>query len=171
MRVMVTPSLELPWELEPSPGEVVVWEGRPSSRLRVAVTLWPLGLIVGGYIFFLGIFLQVASLRNDPFSRIGGYVVLAGLALLTPPFLAWVRAKGTRYVLTDMRAVVLQRSVLGKAKVRSFDAARLHDMRVRERGDGSGDLVFEGWLKWPVGFLAVQDVRQVESLVRMTLKK
>ena len=77
-------------------------------------------------------------------------------------------------MLTDRRALILEPRPLGGRRLRAFTPEVLKLMRCKERGDGSGDLVFDrrkDLAGWPqsVGFLGVDRVREVEGLVRRTL--
>ena len=92
---------------------------------------------------------------------------------------AWLRilARKTVYALTNRRVIVWQPSWFGRVTAQSFTASGLNQMFRMERPDGAGDLVFQV----PVtafransqperrGFVAIDNVREVEELVRKTL--
>jgi hypothetical protein len=87
-------------------------------------------------------------------------------------------ARKTVYALTDRRAIVFEPQLFRTVQVRSYTAAGLGAMSRVERGDGSGDLVFEEYTTRGSnntttttrrGFLAIANVHQVEGLIRKTL--
>jgi len=175
---------------ELSPDEKLAWVGRPRPSRMVAGSLpsFFFGLCFTGFALF---WLYAASGGFGPprgFRRGGGppiffYLfgipfVLAGLGMLASPFVAARNARKTCYALTDRRAIVWEGSLWNGVRVRSYRPEELRAMARNQRGDGSGDLVFEeihtpggrGRLQTiRRGFLAIEDVRNVEALVRSTL--
>lgn len=101
--------------------------------------------------------------------------VLVGVGFLISPW--WEREldRCTVYVLTDKRALVLRPSTFRRRPVaRSYPLA--HDLikEVREYGRGCGDIVMEQF--WahgghciPLGFLFVQNVRELEYVIHTHL--
>ena len=111
------------------------------------------------------------------FSLFGLIFLAVGLWLLAAPWwLARVAAR-TVYLLSDQRAVVMAGKLLGGVTVQSFDPARLTGITRNERADGTGDLVFEQFVQRrgtgvttvSRGFMAIDDVRDVETLIHRTL--
>lgn len=101
--------------------------------------------------------------------------VLVGVGFLISPW--WEREldRRTVYVLTDKRALVLRPSTFRRRPVaRSYPLA--HDLikEVREYGRGCGDIVMEqfrahGGQCIPLGFLFVQNVRELEYVIHTHL--
>ncbi len=107
--------------------------------------------------------------------------MMVGLALLSSPFWLWRKAKHTFYALTDRRAILWEAGWFGSVAVRNYrpdDLSRLF----RIEYPGGGDLVFEeqytfqtknerGEIATPKahGFIGIENVREVEDLLRSTL--
>jgi hypothetical protein len=177
---------------EIQPGESVVWTARPLPRLfrRQAIghvlfgIVW-LSLILGG---------AVAVFRFQPWHQpvewglivplvvVGGPFLFIGCLCLYSPFLINKRAKLTVYVLTDRRAMVFScGDAIGTVKMtlQSYGPDMLQYIETRERPDGSGDLILEPLPIMPGthviwtprhGFIAIEKVRQIETLVRKTFR-
>jgi hypothetical protein len=173
-------------------GEHLVWTGQPLPRrfmrssipivlfgipwtafsiFWMAMSLGPLFVAAGqgGFGMFFGCF----PLFGLPF-------VLIGLGMLSSPFWTYRKAKRTCYALTDQRAIVWASGWYSGTAVRSFKPSDLDKMSRIDYSDGSGDLIFEEFL--PVsrqsdvhsestkrGFIAIENVREIEELVRRTL--
>ncbi len=107
---------------------------------------------------------------------------LVGLILLFAPVRAWRRAGMTAYVLTDRRAITFEPIPRWKRpafRIENFDPDEMLGAYRTEGPDGSGDLIFFKSLaigqngqrhKFVRGFLGVDDVREVDRLVRASLK-
>jgi hypothetical protein len=107
--------------------------------------------------------------------------------MVLSPLWAVFRASATAYVVTDRRAVIFDRGFFA-TQVRSFGPMALDDITLRERGDGSGDLIFKresyyqpgywsgsgthryyspgGYRTQEIGFFGIPEVRHVERLLR-----
>jgi hypothetical protein len=172
-------------------GERLVWTGQPipSRVMRTYIPIALLGIPV--------IASAVLSTTRD--SGLGGAgggpwwfeafitsmrllfivaPVLIGLGLFSFPYWMYRRARRTCYALTDQRAIVWATGWRPGTEVRSFQAADLGELARRDFADGSGDVIFEktitrdseGSIKrkeW--GFHAIENVRDVEELIRRTL--
>jgi hypothetical protein len=116
------------------------------------------------------------------FPLMGIPFILVGLGMLSSPFWARRKAKRTCYALTDRRAVLFEAGAFKSVEVRSYHPAALTKMFRRENADGSGDLVFEEITQWrrtnrggritniqAHGFLGIDNVREIEELVRKAL--
>jgi hypothetical protein len=112
------------------------------------------------------------------FPLFGVPFVLIGFGMLSSPFWMYRRARRTYYALTDQRAIIWSVGLFGGTEVRSFQAADLGKMVRRDYADGSGDLIFEeavsrngdgGSHRPERGFLAIENVREVEALIQRTL--
>jgi hypothetical protein len=196
---LLPPELATRVESELSQGERLVWVGQPSPSLYRLRSI-PL-LIVG--IFFLGfsvLWLVLtagigligvgAAGQADPaaevgvgsffgcFSLVGLFPLAIGILLVTSPLWMGSMARKTVYAVTDRRAIIFEPQMFRTVQVRSYTAAGLGTMSRVERGDGSGDLVFEEYTTRGSnnntsttrrGFLAIPNVHQVEELIRKTL--
>ena len=110
------------------------------------------------------------------FLLIGGYMV-------TAPIWMPKRIRRIIYALTDRRALIFEPNWFGKNyTVRSYTRAGLGRMYRTDRGNDAGDLVFEEYYTTSTnsqgfsstnrnqrGFMAIDRVRDVEELVRLTL--
>jgi hypothetical protein len=193
------PELATRVESELAEGERLVWVGQPLPGLyrRRSIPLVFIG------IFFLGFSLLWLALTGgvalvaggaagqaDPAAGVGvggfmgcfalfGLLPLAmGIGMVTSPLWMGSMARKTVYALTDRRAIIFEPQLFRTVQVRSYTAAGLGAMSRVERGDGSGDLVFEEYTTRGSnnttsttrrGFLAIANVHQVEGLVRKTL--
>ena len=111
----------------------------------------------------------------DPLPLFGVPFVLAGFGMLSSPYWMMREAKKTAYVITDRRAIVLAGGPRGSTVIRSFEPDRLKDIRLVQKADGTGDLIFER--TWALddhgmqtsrtdhGFLAIADVRSIEQTI------
>ncbi|WP_337173964.1 hypothetical protein [Paludisphaera sp.] len=161
------PDPELDFLLQP--GETVVWSWREPCPRRRGMQL----ALCGAVFAVMGLVALRPDVPRDKQGRIvhwwkpvarawtafGGCGIVAGLIRS--------RARPVRYVLTGQRAIVVRPRFLRRTRNLSFGPER---MRVWEGSDGKGDVVFQDW-PFREGFLDIEDVRRVESLVRLTLKK
>lgn len=176
-------------------GEQLLWVGqpRPSRFARQAIPLVLFGIPWTAF-SILWSAMATWGLRGAGrnagapdfvsvfFPLFGLPFILIGLGMLSSPF--WYRrmAKRTFYALTDRRAILYEAGVFGGLEVRSYRPASLTKMVRRERADGSGDLVFEEQIqmrrtnnqgisvsKLTHGFLAIDNVREIEELLRKAL--
>jgi hypothetical protein len=130
---------ELRAELEP--GERPVWVGFPDrERLRrraLAQLLFP--IVWNGFVLLL----IGSSARHGGAVWLCAVPFLAmGFPLFGAPLDAWRAAATTFYVVTDRRAMVFEGDHLV-----SHARGAIRGVRVVERSDGSGDLVFEKSLR------------------------
>jgi len=174
------PRLRMLVENELQEGEKVVWLGQPIPR-RFALGAIPIVLFgipwTGFALFWMAgaAGFKIPDFKHgfDLFPLFGIPFVLIGFGMLSAPFWMMRAARRTVYVITDRRAIILAGGF--HTTVRSFDLARLGDLRRRQRPDGSGDLIFERSLTYDsdgdrrskdIGFLAIADVKGVEDLLR-----
>jgi hypothetical protein len=180
-------------------GEQLLWVGqpRPSRFARSAIPLVLFGIPWTAFALFWmagasGIwFAGFGGQKNRPpgvgvffgcFPLFGLPFVLIGLGMLSSPYWLQRKAKRTCYALTDRRAIVWEAGSFGSLEVRSYGPAELSKIRRTEYADGSGDLVFEdvitigpGSGRYPAttrqrhGFMGIDQVRQVEELLRKAL--
>jgi hypothetical protein len=165
---------ELGWEL--APGESLIWRGRPETRSGLLQRTLPTALS-GVLLICLSLFwIWVTSIEarkspTNPADLLVGLLVFAsGLSMFSLPFRIWLRARKSRYFLTNRRAIICEPTLLGGYRAQSYIAEDLALMRCDELGHGAGNLVFGnekaryGWV-FPYGFLAIEQVRDVELLV------
>tara|TARA_Y100000815_G_scaffold230767_1_gene220651 strand:+ start:45 stop:620 length:576 start_codon:yes stop_codon:yes gene_type:complete len=173
-------------ESELMPNESVLWESSPSRWGAARSQCYNIGKAIVGLGFCLG-FAAIAGLKVFEKPSAIDYLFLAVLALvllsaawpLFRPVVAFWRAGAVIYLVTTHRCIIIDPVLFGGVRVRSFWPLDLLDMWKTVRGSGHGDLVFRGWTEeykddkgWEhrrgeqVGFLGVEDVRAVESLIR-----
>src|SRR5262249_42546884 len=151
-------------DAELAPGERLVWVGQPLPglyRLR-SIPLVIVGVFFLGFtVLWFGITLGIgavgvgaAGAAGAPgawgvggllpsFSLSGLTPAVGGVLLVTSPLWMGSVARKTVYALTDKRAILWEPSLFSAVQVRSYTASGLGAMTRNERGDGSGDLVFE----------------------------
>lgn len=170
---------------ELSEDERLIWFGQPNVILTA---IRGLGGTAVGLLMFLslaGYLIGVAAgvlkagegwrgwpllfLMEAPF-----YLVSVGI-MLVPVWWGW-QATRTCYALTNRRAVVWSCTWFGALRVHSSSPGDLKGMRRADSwiyGRGAGDLIFHGAgfspQTIPHGFLAIDDVRDVEELIHDTL--
>jgi hypothetical protein len=179
-KLLLDPGLE--------PGESIVWTGRPdpAALARKSVPTFFQGLFLIAFaLFWMHMVVQGGNNNWDRGRVVVPYamhnVVIAvcaglwflpfGVLMLTSPLRARWRAGRTSYILTDRRAVIIEPRVRRNHSVRNFSRESLALTRCEARPNGSGDLVFTNektgaGIFQPVGFLALENVREVEALVR-----
>lgn len=189
-------SVDVPREFRPlvSPelrtNERIVWIGQPLPWRFVKrfIRTFLMGVLLGTAIGFMAGDLVMEFINPPPGAvpppmlMVLGLLpfVLISIACLTNPFWSWRKAKRTVYVLTTERAIVFDANWWRALTVRSFDPARLVDLRRVQNSDGSGDLVFdrtvttdsEGSTKvTDHGFLSVPNVKSVEEAVQRLVQQ
>jgi len=177
--------------------EQMVWAGQPRPGRFLRASL-PMALFGLPFTAFAVVAIYTAynkfTAGDDPGGPRGfGAIILplfsvpfllVGLGMLTSPYWMYRRALKTCYCLTNGRAIVWTVGWFGSLEVRSYQAEQLGKMTRRDYADGSGDLVFEEFLtvsrdsdgysrsqRTERGFIAVENVREVEDLLRHTLLK
>lgn len=167
-------------------GESVTWVDQPIP-LRLGLKTWPLVLFAIPWTAF-SLFWEWGALQAAPQARdniafivfplFGLPFVLLGLAMLTAPLWAALKAKRMFYVLTTHRALLLHKTILGKLVIRPFEVDQLNSIERSQHTDGSGDLIFkrdmhrdsEGDVRHTaIGFVAVPDVKQVHERINQLL--
>jgi hypothetical protein len=188
------PELEERVRAELGAGERLVWVGQPRPDLYRGQTIFltifgiffmtpPLLMFCGGMAVAVSILVGGAQQGND---LAAAGCVPGCFALFTLPFLLvggtlatslfWMpdRIRKIVYALTDRRALVWTPNFLGGGfTTRSYAGEGLGRMNRVERANGSGDLIFEEQYtsrsRSQYGFMAIDRVREVEELVRLTL--
>lgn len=166
-------------DAELRPGERVVWFGQPIpwmfARRYVGVFLF--GIFWLALLVFLAWDFLDGDVKGSALLPVLGFLVpftLAGVAMLSSPF--WMRRKARRtvYLITNQRAMLFDPSLWGSMTIRTFEPARLLNLRRVQHANGAGDLIFERiWTKdsdgmnqsTDHGFLAIDDVKTVEDII------
>jgi hypothetical protein len=158
-------------------GEGVLWLAQPRAGQFARRTLLLAAFGIIWTIFTVSFMVQWGS---GPFGHdlgsmlFQGLFVIIGLAMIASPLWMVHKAAATAYVITDRRAIVIEGGVFSTT-VRSFGPERFHELLRVERGDGSGDLIFErkAWVDsdgdrryTDTGFFAIDNVAEVEKLLR-----
>jgi hypothetical protein len=173
-------------------GETLIWTGGPRSLRRLVMRTVPTAFFGLAFLAFTIVWMAMVvqgghnnwdkgravmpfESHNVLIATLAGVLMIPpGLGLLTWPLQTWRRLKGSCYALTDRRAVISEPGLLGQPKVRSYTADALRLMRLEGHDDGTGDLIFESppnrlGMAQSVGYLAIEEAREVEVLVRRTL--
>ncbi len=171
------PALEALVRDELAEGEKPAWAGRPRVGRMV---LGSLPMFVFGIFFFgfAAFWTGGAYLVGGPMALFGLLFLGVGLGMLASPLWAGYKASRTCYALTSRRAITWEPEIGAGLRVRSYRPEDLRSLVRNQRGDGSGDLIFEEVTSYGHkgrrhvtrrGFLAIDDVRGVENLIRSTL--
>jgi len=190
---MLPPELDALVQAEMQSGERVLWVGQPNpgrmAKSGCIVSLFGIPFTAFS-VFWIA---MAAGIGGGMGGGPGGWIalifplfglpfVLVGLALLSAPYWMARKARRTCYAVTNRRAIVFESSWRGTLTVYAYRPDELTKLFRREHADGSGDLVFEEIASvrhssrggsrthiTPRGFLAVDDVRAVETLLRKSL--
>ncbi len=171
------------------PGERIIWTGQPSTGLLLTsrdTYLIPFSLVW----FCFTVVWETAALTStdaDTFFVLWGAMFMGiGLYMVVGRFVsdAWIRSK-TSYALTDQRVLIARSAPF--AKFIAVNLARLSDVQLTERSDGTGTVRFgpqlamtgarQGFGAWspaldPVPqFLIITDARRVFDLVQHAAAK
>ncbi|MHB1560058.1 MAG: hypothetical protein ACYC61_21615 [Isosphaeraceae bacterium] len=170
------------------PDETLIWTGQPRRigyAVRRSIPQASAGLVM--IAVWIALMVWNASARpegdgrglhlgerNFPLIVISVPLLLTGSYLATMPLRLARRLAGTRYLLSDHRAVIIAPDRPGNWVMHEYLPDDLALMHCEERPDGSGSLIFEDRPTWagirePAGFLGIDQVREVESLIRRTL--
>lgn len=173
-------------------GEKLYWVGMPSRRIVLLRSLW--GPIVGVFVLIVALVVAL-SMAAQPGGGVlamlvpGFFGVVFGAGMFCVPFYNLWKAARTCYALTSRRAIVWQAGWFGHVEMENYNPARLANMWRRDMwffGKGGGDLVFRSTTTITVshsrrggtsvsesttyyGFLAIENAKEVERLVREVL--
>jgi len=179
---MIVPENEIRRELEP--GEAILWTGQPdpgkSARQMVWFSLACVGWMVILFFLFKTFNGQLsATIGQGPVYFLFGLSAISTIVQVfcVPIWLA-KRFRATAYAITNKRILVV---VSGANRtVRAFPDIDVDALKVEERPDGSGNLIFakpsdlEGNLPSILRntqFNAIPAVRDVERLIRNTFSR
>jgi hypothetical protein len=170
-------------------GDALSWAGQPRPWRMAWETSW-LHFLMGFPFTGFALYWESRALDSTGatgsatgfFPLIGLLFVGAGLGLLLSPLWAYWKARRTYFGLTKDRAIIL--TLFPMRSVHSFAAGQLQERQYFERADGSGSIVFtpETGVRWSfrvgwgrhrdsersvrkVGFLAIENVRDVDQLI------
>jgi hypothetical protein len=172
-------------------GEKLIWIGQPARRVLMVRSI---PIVIFGCIFGLGalIFMLVGlvgsrGMGGAPFILMPLFFLPFAIGMILSPWYRFWMAKRTCYVLTNRRCIVWMCNWFGGVHMENYNAAQLANMWRRDMwffGKGAGDLVFRSVTTITVrtgrhggvsqsttyyGFLAIENVREIEKLVRETL--
>ncbi|MBC7814059.1 MAG: hypothetical protein H7175_23095 [Burkholderiales bacterium] len=184
---------------EVRPGEKILWVGKPNP-VRMALKTVPqllMGVLWLGFcIFFFSTWLGAFNFTPSagdiergvraPSAIFGLFPFIffgIGIWMLIAPL--WQMFKGIRsiYAVTDQRLLTISRTPLGQSVI-SYGDEDITQVERRERGNGTGDLIFAKeqrsrssrnsgrrtyWVD--IGFFGIDNVRHVEELVLDTFKQ
>jgi hypothetical protein len=187
----LTPEQEARVQSELQGNERVLWVGQPRPDLaaRKSWFLVPFGCVFAGFAVFwilmaggIGMMGGGAPGIFACFPLFGLPFVAVGVWMMMSP--VWLRgfARRTIYAVTDRRALLWEPGGFGGVTLRSYTPSALGRMVRTENPDGSGDLIFEEFYTYSHGrygaqshlnrrgFLCVDQVRDVENLIRSALR-
>jgi hypothetical protein len=174
-----------------TPGERVVWAGKPAERvayLRAWLATFAFVFAAGVLVTILVILLAQGVLHNTGALIVSGIVGTGAAVFLAIgfawPFWARHRARKTFYTITTRRALGWFCSLLGRVKFQPFEPAEVagvHRVTLTKGPDDVGHLIFGARLvrrnvgrgqveyveRW--GFFNVPRAAEVERLLRETL--
>jgi hypothetical protein len=181
---------------ELSRGEKLIWVGIPSRRIVMIRSLW--GPIAGVFFLFIfgviGLFFAFTASKTGgiagaivPLLGIGCMALLfVGSSMLAPVW-AFFKQQRTCYALTNRRCIVWSCGWFGTVTMTSYNPMQLTNMWRRDMwifGKGGGDVVFRtrtvttittgrhggvSQRTYLYGFLSIENVGEVERLIRETL--
>lgn len=166
------------------PGEQLLWTGRPAP-LRAVRGEWGLFVFAIPWtafaLFWETMVIGFGTKSTDAppgvpwmMALFGLPFIAIGIGLLSAPFVAMAKARGTVYAVTNKRVLFLTRKG-GKYETHSLVPQYVGDLRSTERGDGSGDLTLVAAPQYGATsaaehtrFFGIPGVREVERIVRET---
>lgn len=177
----------LPRELEDiakkelEPGEKIVWMEQPMPRILTAQSLGLFLFAVPWTAFAVFWIFAAAGFRMPDFGRNGVLIafplfgipfVLIGVGMLSSPLLMYLKTKKTVYVITDRRAIIIES--WRKTTVKSFLPESLKSIVRKERSDGSGDVIINGFSyslngnknSNEIGFFNVRNAKEFERMLK-----
>lgn len=137
---------------ELAPGERLLWSGRPRRGIALSgedLFLVPFSLLWLGFAVYWS-FLARRSGAPPFFTLWGLMFVLLGAYFVAGRFLvdAWQRGR-TVYGLTDQRALIVSRSLLGNQEVKSLPLRTMPEIGLSTKSDGSGTITFGSLVAGP----------------------
>lgn len=168
---------------ELQPAESIRWIEQPIPRVFTVETI--LKSIWG---FFMSIFglaviliLLLSLFQVDFLSLVFLFLhwlvfFFSGVYMLLTPYRRWLEARNTAYLVTDKRAISIR--VLWSIAIQSYLPNQLKNIYLKERPDGTGDVIIEvrRWVSSgphgnqemmkEIGFLAICKPREVENMLR-----
>ena len=156
-------------------GEVVLWQGQPLAhqRFRSGFGVWFIGV---PWTAFAAFWIIGAASSTGLLLALWGLPFLGlGALMLSSPWVARRNARGSVYVVTDRRVLLIEQSVDlrgARTKIKTMRPQLTERLR---RDNGTGDITFEERVtrsddttSTPTGFRDIADVDTVEKLIRRT---
>lgn len=192
---MMLSSLKLPKELrkrvetELQPGESIKWIAQPIPRFFTATSVVTVLFGIPWTCFALfwmwgaaGSEIPDLSKGVQPqyiFALFGLPFLLIGFGMLSTPLWLWQTARETVYLITDRRAISIEKS-LSTTTIRSYAPHELGHVYRRERPDGTGDVIIvkREWrdsegdhMTEEVGFTGIRNPRDSERVLKQLAQK
>ncbi len=119
----------------PAPDETVLWKGRPTLGVlaRTAFHTRTLGL------YMAGLAVVAVMLGNTDAAIVSAVLGVVLVALLY--LLAWLSARSTLYILTDVR-LIMRIGMAIETRI-NIPLKQIGAAHLRDRGNGHGDIAFE----------------------------
>lgn len=165
--------------------ERILWQGRPSGRVRVTWARCVTSVFGLIYVAFALFWMSAAASIVDgqgpllaALPLLGLPVALIGANMAVGQYL-WdaIRRRRTWYTLTDRRAMI-SRKVFGRRNTASHTIDHRTRLDFKHRRDGSGTIWFgSGRRRWlgrksrRAGFEMIDDVRRVHKMMRYIQKE
>jgi hypothetical protein len=165
-------------EAELSPDEIVIWFGQPLARrmMREGWLFVAVGVILTGFEIVKRLFASPVDRDFRGFDYLFYlFFILFIIPLYSHPHRLRRKARHTAYLVTNRRAIVFDANYnRGGHTISSFPPDRLRDVLRKQDPGGTSDLIFErrsvkgpdGVESTDVGFIAIQDVDEVERLIK-----
>lgn len=172
---------------ELGPDEQLLWSGQPNPK-RVMMqldTFIPVAFSIPWTVASIFFICAATGFKIPDFTKAGVEFflplfglpfVLIGLAMMSTPYWKYRKAQRTIYAVTNKRCLIIVKSTWSK-KVKVFLFPQIGSFEIKERTDGTGDLLFarekytdaEGqpYTK-RIGFLGIPEVRNVEQILEKT---
>ena len=119
----------------PAPDETVLWKGRPDVKMLARTAF---------HTRSLGFYMAVLAAIGLATGRYDAAAVAAGLGVVLVAllyFLAWLSARSTLYILTDVR-VIMRIGMAIETRI-NIPLKQIRAAHFRARGDSHGDIAFE----------------------------
>ena len=130
-----------PWEGILSPGEEIIWQGTPKSRVRLE---WESPFIPLSYLFFTGfsIFWMVMASRHGGLFWTFGllFFFVGAYGLIGVHFWKAFVRRHQHYTLTNQRAMIGTR-ILGRKTLKSYPIVQTTEIEFQDDGQ-TGDIYF-----------------------------
>jgi hypothetical protein len=151
--------------------ERMEWCAQPNANQKMRSSL-PIVLFGVPWTALAVFWTVMASRSGGPFGLFGLPFVGVGLLMLSSPWWARIQARGSAYVITNRRVIILEKQSRGRVSVRSLLPHQVGELVRTQAADGSGDLTLAltfGEQRKEATFDAIDDVAAVERRLRAWL--